>query len=176
MNHIDTLLTELGYDTSDQELAQTSTRSYSYFKKYSKKNHQDFIDFCVSNNIKSSHSEKTKHIKITIQNISVQSICQHHLLPFYGSAYISYVSKGYTLGLSKFKRIIDYVSAEFTTQEDLTQKIASHIMNILPVKSLYIKLECVHSCMIVRGIKDLNTYTTTETNVNECEDGVTHHL
>jgi len=176
MNHIQELVTELGYDTSNEELTQTPSRSYSYFKKYTKKTDQDFSDFCLSNNIKSTYSKKTKNIKISLQNISVHSICQHHLLPFYGHAYISYVSNGHTLGLSKFKRLIDYVSSEFTTQEHLTQNIASHIMAILPVKSLYITLECTHSCMIVRGVKDINSYTTTETHFHEDKDDVSHSL
>jgi len=172
MNNIDTLLTELGYDTSNEELQDTPKRYYNYIKQFIKNKDSDFITYCFKHNIKSSYSKQTENIKITLNNIFIRSMCQHHILPFYGNVFISYISKGYTLGLSKFKRIIDFASTECTTQEHLTKKIASYIMNILPVKKIYIKLICTHSCMIVRGIKDLNSYTTTEINMYENEKGI----
>ena len=176
MNHVDSLLTELGYDTSQEEIKETPKRYYNYIKEFTKKNDNDFIDYCSKHNIKRSYSKPTENIKITLNSIFIRSMCQHHILPFYGNVFISYVSKGYTLGLSKFKRIIDFASTECTTQEHLTKKIATYIMNILPVKNIYIKLVCTHTCMIVRGIKDINSYTTTEIHILEDEYGVRHIL
>ena len=101
-------------------------------------------------------------VKVTVDNISVHTLCKHHMLPFYGKVSISYVTDGYTLGLSKFKRIIDFTASELTTQEELTQKIVKNIVNVLAVKELHVTLECVHSCMVIRGVKDLHTKTITD--------------
>jgi GTP cyclohydrolase I len=108
-------------------------------------------------------------VKVTVDSISVHSVCKHHMLPFYGTVCVSYSTRGYTLGLSKFKRIVDFTSSELTTQEELTQQIVKHILLVLPVNELQVKVECVHSCMIIRGVKDLHTTTTTEICVNENE-------
>ena len=169
MNHVDALLTELGYDTTQEEIKDTPKRYYNYIKEFTKKNDEDFIDYCSKHNIKRSYSKPTENIKITLNSIFIRSMCQHHILPFYGNVFISYVSKGYTLGLSKFKRIVDFTSSELTTQEELTQQIVKHILLVLPVNELQVKVECVHSCMIIRGVKDLHTTTTTEICVNENE-------
>jgi GTP cyclohydrolase IA len=178
MEHINNLLGDLGYDTTNDHLKKTPKRSYNYFKEYTKKTDLDFIQFCSKNNIKSTQSNSSSQVNISISldNISVHSICKHHLLPFYGNVYISYISKGFVLGLSKFKRIIDFLSKEFTTQEDLTYRIATYILKILPVKTLYVTLKCVHSCMIVRGIKDLNSTTTTKICLHERDEGIINEI
>lgn len=170
---IGNILTDLNYDVMDESILNTPTRYASYLETFKKKNDSDFTEFCQDNNIKCSAMKSSNmNIIVTLNKISISSMCQHHMLPFYGEVSISYTTKGYTLGLSKFKRLIDFCSNELTTQEELTKKIAHKIQLVLPVKCLHVRLDCVHSCMIVRGIKDLNTTTTTEIHIEETETGI----
>ena len=178
MNHncsdeIHSILENLGYDTTNESITETPQRYAKYLLSFGKKTDSHFIEFCKKNNIKSSPITDTSiPIKLTIDKISVQTLCKHHMLPFYGNVYISYITNGYVLGLSKFKRLVDFSASELTTQEDLTQKIVKNILSVLPVKDLYVKIECVHTCMIIRGIKDLGTNTTTEVHIGEGEMGI----
>ena len=170
---ISNILTDLDYDVLDESLIDTPTRHASYLETFKRKTDKDFTEFCKDNNIKcSAMKSSTMNVIVTLNNISISSMCQHHMLPFYGEVSISYTTNGYTLGLSKFKRIIDFCSKELTTQEELTKKIVNKIQLVLPVKRLHIRLDCVHSCMIIRGIKDLNTKTTTEIHIEETETGI----
>ena len=170
---ISNILTDLEYDVMGESLADTPKRYASYLEIFRKNTDQDFTEFCKENNIKcSTMVSPTMDIAVTLDNISIRSMCQHHMLPFYGEVSISYTTKGYTLGLSKFKRLIDFCSNELTTQEELTKKIVHKIQLVLPVKRLHVTIECIHSCMIVRGIKDLNTKTTTEIHIEETETGI----
>lgn len=172
-DEIHNILDELGYDTSNESIIETPYRYAKYLQSFTKKTDKNFIEFCKKNNIKSSPIKDTKlPIKLTLDKISVQTLCQHHMLPFYGTVYISYITNGYILGLSKFKRLVDFSASELTTQEELTQKIAKNILSVLTVKELSIKMECVHTCMIIRGIKDIGTKTITEIYIEEDEKGV----
>ena len=176
-DEIHNILDELGYDTSNESIAETPQRYAKYLQSLTKKTDKNFIEFCKKYNIKSSPiKDNTIPVKLTVDNISIQTLCQHHMLPFYGTVCISYITNGYMLGLSKFKRLVDFSASELTTQEELTQKIAKNILSVLKVKELHIKMECVHTCMIIRGIKDVGTKTITEIHVEEDEKEVSSKL
>ena len=174
---INTILINLGYDTTEESMRKTPMRYCNYIHTFTKNTDDDFIAYCKKYNIKNtSMKDKCLPIKITVDNISIHSACKHHMLPFYGTVSISYITNGYTLGLSKFKRIVDFTANELTSQEELTQQIVRNITSILPVRELHIKVECVHSCMIIRGVKDLHTTTTTELHIEETELGIFNKL
>jgi|TARA_B110001450_G_scaffold172058_1_gene160507 GTP cyclohydrolase I len=173
VKNVNDILTTMGYDTQEECMKQTPTRFSTYIHSFRKKTDKDFVDYCTKKNIKNTYmKESSLPVKVTVDAISVHSVCKHHMLPFYGTVCISYITKGFTLGLSKFKRIVDFTSSELTTQEELTQKIVKNILLVLPVNELQIKVECVHSCMIIRGVKDLRTTTKTEIYIKENELGV----
>lgn len=90
---------------------------------------------------------------VLLRNIPFYSICEHHLLPFIGSAHIAYLPKGKVLGVSKLARIVDCFARRLQAQERLTYQIADFIMDSLKPQGAAVVLEASHSCMTIRGIK-----------------------
>ncbi len=90
---------------------------------------------------------------VLLRDIPFYSICEHHLLPFIGSAHVAYLPKGKILGVSKLARIVDCFARRLQVQERLTYQIADFIMNSLKPQGVAVVLETSHSCMTIRGIK-----------------------
>lgn len=99
---------------------------------------------------------------IEINNIPINSICEHHLLPFTGTACIRYVpNNGVILGISKFARIVDCFAKKPQVQERLTNEIAAFLFSELNAKGVQVTLECTHMCMVMRGAKAYGSKTKT---------------
>jgi len=98
---------------------------------------------------------------IIIKDIDFSSLCEHHLLPFFGKIDIGYIPNEKILGLSKFPRIVEAISAKFTLQERLTQELAEIIDKYLNTKGVIVVMNAKHSCMSFRGIKSMNSFTKT---------------
>lgn len=99
---------------------------------------------------------------VEIGKIPVRSVCEHHLLPFFGFANIKYIpGNGTILGLSKFARIVDFLSRKPSVQENLTSEIADYLWKVLSPIGVEVSLECTHTCMTVRGVKAENSATKT---------------
>ena len=90
---------------------------------------------------------------VLLRDIPFYSICEHHLMPFIGSAHVAYLPTGMVLGVSKLARIVDCFARRLQTQERLTYQIADFIMNSLKPMGVTVVLEASHSCMTIRGIK-----------------------
>jgi len=90
---------------------------------------------------------------VLLRNIPFYSICEHHLMPFIGSAHVAYLPSGLVLGVSKLARIVDCFSRRLQTQERLTYQIADFLMSNLKPLGVTVVLEASHSCMTIRGIK-----------------------
>ena len=90
---------------------------------------------------------------VLLRNIPFYSICEHHLMPFIGSAHVAYLPTGMVLGVSKLARIVDCFARRLQTQERLTYQIADFIMNSLHPQGVAVVLEASHSCTTIRGIK-----------------------
>ena len=90
---------------------------------------------------------------VLLRNIPFYSICEHHLMPFIGSAHVAYLPTGMVLGVSKLARIVDCFARRLQTQERLTYQIADFIMSSLKSQGVAVVLEASHSCMTIRGIK-----------------------
>ena len=90
---------------------------------------------------------------VLLRNISFYSICEHHLMPFIGSAHVAYLPSGMVLGVSKLARIVDCFARRLQTQERLTYQIADFIMDSLHPQGVAVVLEASHSCTTIRGIK-----------------------
>ena len=90
---------------------------------------------------------------VLLRDISFYSICEHHMMPFIGSAHVAYLPTGMVLGVSKLARIVDCFARRLQTQERLTYQIADFIMNSLKPMGVTVVLEASHSCMTIRGIR-----------------------
>ena len=100
---------------------------------------------------------------VTVTNIKFYSLCEHHIIPFYGSINIGYIPNGKVLGLSKFVRLVELFSHRLQTQENLTNQIANSIETYLKPKGLIINVEATHLCMSMRGVRSDSCVTKTTT-------------
>jgi len=102
--------------------------------------------------LRSVFSENYDEI-VLLRNIPFYSICEHHLMPFIGSAHVAYLPAGVVVGVSKLARVVDCFARRLQVQERLTDQIADFIMSSLKPKGVAVVLEASHSCMTIRGIK-----------------------
>jgi GTP cyclohydrolase I len=98
---------------------------------------------------------------VIVKDIEVYSMCEHHMLPFFGKAYIAYIPNGYVVGLSKIPRIVDVFARRLQVQERLTNEIRDCIQDTLNPIGVGVVLECRHLCMSMRGVQKQNSVTTT---------------
>ena len=98
---------------------------------------------------------------VLVKGIELYSLCEHHMLPFFGKAYIAYVPNGKIVGLSKFPRLVDAFSRRLQVQERLTNQIMQCIDETLEPKGVAVVIEAQHLCMQMRGVEKQNSFTTT---------------
>ena len=98
---------------------------------------------------------------ILVKDIEVYSMCEHHMLPFFGKAHIAYIPDGKIVGLSKIPRVVDAYSRRLQVQERLTIEIRDCIQRTLAPLGVAVVIECAHMCMQMRGIQKQNSFTTT---------------
>lgn len=108
---------------------------------------------------------------VAILNIPVRSICEHHLLPFYGKAYVVYVPSDEVFGLSKFARVVNIFARRLQMQERLTEEVADYLFERLKTKGLLVMIEAIHTCALVRGVEEpLSMVTLTTRGVLSTDD------
>lgn len=98
---------------------------------------------------------------VIVKDIEIYSMCEHHLLPFFGKAHIAYIPNGHIVGLSKIPRVADAFARRLQVQERLTNEIRDCIQNALNPAGVAVVIECKHLCMSMRGIQKQNSVTTT---------------
>jgi GTP cyclohydrolase I len=98
---------------------------------------------------------------VLVKDIEVYSMCEHHMLPFFGKAHVAYIPKGCIVGLSKIPRVVDAFARRLQVQERLTNEIRDCIQETLQPMGVAVVLECSHLCMQMRGIQKQNSVTTT---------------
>jgi GTP cyclohydrolase I len=98
---------------------------------------------------------------VVVKDIEVYSLCEHHLLPFFGKAHVAYIPNGYIVGLSKIPRVIEAYARRLQVQERLTNEIRDCIQNTLNPAGVAVVIECKHLCMSMRGVQKQNSVTTT---------------
>lgn len=151
------LLIEIGEDPNREGLIDTPKRvakSYEFlFQGYNKKTEEVINNaiFSVTNND-----------MVIVKNIEMYSMCEHHMLPFFGQCHIGYIpNNGKVLGVSKLARIVEMYSRRLQIQEKLTQEIAHTIMNEINPLGVGVVIEAKHLCMMMRGVEKQNSQMTT---------------
>lgn len=98
---------------------------------------------------------------IVVKDIELYSMCEHHMLPFYGKAHVAYIPNGYITGLSKIARVVDVYSRRLQVQERLTTQILDALRDTLQPQGVAVVIEASHLCMMMRGVQKQNSVTTT---------------
>ncbi|MBL7784002.1 MAG: GTP cyclohydrolase I FolE, partial [Saprospiraceae bacterium] len=98
---------------------------------------------------------------VLVKDIELYSLCEHHMLPFFGKAHVAYIPNGYIVGLSKIPRIVDVFSRRLQVQERLTLEVRDVIQETLQPLGVAVVIEARHMCMMMRGVQKQNSVTTT---------------
>ena len=98
---------------------------------------------------------------VVVKGIEVYSMCEHHMLPFFGKAHVAYIPKGHIVGLSKIPRVVDVFARRLQVQERLTNEIRDCIQDTLKPAGVAVVIEAQHMCMQMRGVQKQNSFTTT---------------
>ena len=150
------LLEFIGEDSSREGLVKTPSRVAKAWRFFSAGYNQD-LDSIINNAI---FNEEAKDM-VVVRDIEFFSLCEHHLLPFFGRAHVAYLPSGKVVGLSKIPRIIDMFSRRLRIQERLTRQIAETVMDILDPVGVAVIMEGQHMCMQMRGVEKQNSLATT---------------
>jgi GTP cyclohydrolase I len=106
---------------------------------------------------------------VVVRDIDFYSLCEHHMLPFFGRAHVAYIPDGRVVGLSKLARLVEMFSRRLQVQERLTNEIADQISKVLQPKGVAVVMEAQHLCMMMRGVQKQNSYTVTSAMLGEFE-------
>jgi GTP cyclohydrolase IA len=153
---ISTVLHELGEDPEREGLLRTPHRVSEALKFLTSGYRQDVYE--VLNN---AIFEEKYNEMVIVRDIDVFSLCEHHLLPFYGRAHVAYIPNGKIVGLSKLPRVVDMYAKRLQVQERLTQQIAQTLYKVLQPDGVAVVIEARHMCMMMRGVEKQNSLATT---------------
>lgn len=105
--------------------------------------------------------EETHESMVMVRDIELYSLCEHHMLPFYGKAHIAYIPNGKIVGLSKLPRVVDVFARRLQVQERLTEQVAQALTDVLQPLGVGVVIEAYHLCMMMRGVQKQNSSTIT---------------
>jgi GTP cyclohydrolase IA len=146
------MLAALGQALESEHLAETPRRMAHAYAELLTVTEFDFTTF--------PNDERYDEL-VLVENIPVQSVCEHHMLPFVGVAHIGYLPADRILGLSKFARVVSFFSHRPQTQERLTKQVAEHLRDRLAPRGVGVVIEAEHTCMSLRGARAIGCTTVT---------------
>jgi len=150
------IIEQLGEDPNREGLQKTPER-VSKAMKFLTNGYELNADELINQAI--FHEEYSE--MVIVKDIDVYSLCEHHMLPFFGKAHIAYIPNGKIVGLSKIPRVVDAYSRRLQVQERLTIEIRDCVQRNLVPQGVAVVLECAHMCMQMRGVQKQNSATTT---------------
>lgn len=152
----ESVLKEVGEDVSREGLMKTPERAAKAMQFLTQGYSQNAEEILRSAMFREDYSEM-----VIVKDIELYSLCEHHMLPFFGKAHVAYIPNGYIVGLSKIPRVIDVFSRRLQVQERLTHEILHCIQDTLNPLGVAIVIEAQHMCMMMRGVQKQNSLTTT---------------
>ncbi|HEX6529831.1 MAG TPA: GTP cyclohydrolase I FolE, partial [Burkholderiales bacterium] len=150
------MLEALGENPQREGLLQTPAR-YAKAMRYLAGGYAQELDEVVGNGVFAAEGEGA----VVVRDIEFHSLCEHHLLPFYGRVHVGYLPAGRIIGLSKIPRIVDLFARRFQVQERLTEQVADALVKALQPKGVVVIAEARHLCMAMRGVQKQHSSTTT---------------
>jgi GTP cyclohydrolase I len=150
------ILQLLGENKEREGLLKTPERAAKAMKFLTEGYEQDPKQILQSAMFEESYDEM-----VIVKEIELYSLCEHHMLPFFGKAHIAYIPNGHIVGLSKIPRVVDVFSRRLQVQERLTEQILDCINNTLQPRGVAVVIEASHMCMMMRGVQKQNSMTTT---------------
>ena len=155
----------LGEDPSRDGLKQTPTRvaeSLKFLTQGYKTNPKTVLNNALF--------EVDSDEMVIVKDIDFYSLCEHHMLPFFGKCHIAYLPKGKVIGLSKLPRLVDVYARRLQVQERMTQEIATTIRDLIHADGVGVVIEAQHLCMMMRGVEKQNSYAITSTMLGRFRD------
>ena len=155
-SNIKSILSEIGENTERDGLLKTPERvakSMEFLTNGYDKNPAEIL--------KSAMFAEDYSQMVLVKDIELYSLCEHHMLPFFGKAHVAYIPNGNIVGLSKIPRIVDVFARRLQVQERLTNEIGNAINKIVKPKGIIIVVECTHMCMVMRGVEKSGSLTNT---------------
>jgi GTP cyclohydrolase I len=165
IEHIRSILTELGEDPSRDGLLKTPERvdrSLRYLTSGYQKNADELLNGAMFD---VAYDEM-----VIVKDIEVFSLCEHHLLPFFGKCHVAYIPNGKVIGLSKIPRLVDMFARRLQVQERLTMQVAETINEKIHPKGVAVVVEAQHLCMIMRGVEKQNSIAVTSSMLGAFKD------
>ncbi|MDR1878589.1 MAG: GTP cyclohydrolase I FolE [Bacteroidales bacterium] len=154
--HYKAILELLGEDVNREGLLKTPERVAKAMQFFTQGYHLDPAAILRSAMFKQDYREM-----VIVKDIEIYSLCEHHLVPFFGKAHIAYIPDGYIVGLSKIPRVVDAFARRIQIQEQLTTQIKECIQDTLNPLGVAVVIETQHLCMSMRGVQKQNAVTTT---------------
>lgn len=154
--HVHALLAGLGEDPTRQGLAKTPERVAKSLRWLTRGYRMSVAEVVGNGVFEESHDNM-----ILVRDIELYSLCEHHMLPFFGKAHVAYLPNGRIIGLSKIPRIVEVFARRLQVQERLTDQVADALMEVLRPRGVGVVVEAAHLCMMMRGVEKQNSTTVT---------------